>query len=217
MNFITFFSLIFKHVCSFVPTHSFARYGAIHLVSIPDGNLELVSHYSPQQFCFPGVWDVGRWKKRITLWMCAPTWVSLKVISVPCYGVSHMRLCQFSRERTEKAIYGYNSACFGSIACLGGVIIIIFIMEGERMKREIFVESFFSGLWFSLDSLTLPWSRRKTSREVLACILQLKSFERKKDGRENWMKIDVAREQIVVGMFFHLPLNLRATAKWCLI
>jgi hypothetical protein len=60
-----------------------------------------------------------------------------KVISVPCYGVFYMRLCQFSlrrrkREQRKKTIYGYNSACLGSIACFEGVIIIIFMMEGGR-------------------------------------------------------------------------------------
>lgn len=53
----------------------------------------------------------------------------------------------FSVSEKKKTIYGYNSACLGSIACFGGVFH-YFCRRGEaaNAERKFSVESFLSGL-----------------------------------------------------------------------
>lgn len=77
-----------------------------------------------------------------------------------------MRLCQFPPFLSLFSSNGKNYlwlqfSCRGSIALLGVLLLFLPLMKtGEEEKlqkaRRIFVESFLSGLWFSLDSFPLP-------------------------------------------------------------
>lgn len=67
---------------------------------------------------------------------------------------------------------------------IGGVIIIIFVMEGERIKREMRGEFLLN---HSFPDFDFHWARSvhvamesKNNRELLACILQLKKFREEK-------------------------------------
>lgn len=149
---------------------------------IPDGNSELFSCFS---FRFISL-RVEMWEgelKRI-YYECARPHELPKVISVPCYGATcfFMRLCQFplfSPSPPTNTNLWLQFSRFGFIVRLGCSYYIspCFTSHSTAMKGwkrnagRIFVESFLSGLWFSMDSF-LPHCVAMDSRQTtLACIL----------------------------------------------
>lgn len=196
------------------------RYGALHLVrfhiSISDGNSRVIHFFSGEAFIL--CLRCGKVKDENILWMCAPTWVAEGDFStmLRCYEF-FMRLCQFplfSPSPGSDENLWLQFSCLGSIALPGVLLLLLLFVDGGggrevQNSRENFVESFLSGLWFPLDSFACLHGYVSNG----PCV----HFIIKKFG---WRKIEwklmSLREQIVVGMFLHLPFNL-STAKCCLI